>query len=236
MCTDQSDSVNSLSVFSTESKARTLHNKQPSRVEETEIDNNIFDAPSRENKSCRNSIIKENMEQLENKFMQSDVGGGELSEPGKNLKLMDMGKSDERIRNTTEEIVSDKHGTSISKAELMNSEEQNIISNKREVEENIKEVVDKISNVQVSILSNPSSSMERYKRITIKNTEYLILGILGRGMSGEVLRVQDLTSSELRAIKCVNLSRMDKDSAQGCLEEISMLHKLQASCIVKMFD
>lgn len=233
MCTDQSDSVNSLSVFSTESKARMLHNKQPSRVEETETD-----APSRENKSGRNSIIKENMEQLENKFMQSDVGGGEQSESGKNLKLMDTGKNCERMRNTTEEIVfvSDKHGTSIPKTELMNSEEQNIISNKREVEENIKEVVDKISNVQVSIPSNPSGSMERYKRIMIKNTEYLILGILGRGMSGEVLRVQDLTSSELRAIKCVNLSRMDKDSAQGCLEEISMLHKLQASCIVKMFD
>ncbi|XP_035742695.1 probable serine/threonine-protein kinase mps1 [Vespa mandarinia] len=240
MSSDQSDSVNNFCIFSANSKVRTLHNKQLSRVEETETDNNIFDTPSGENKSGRNSVIKENIEQLENKFMQSDVGGGsaEQSESVKNLKLMEIGKNDERIKNAIEEnvFVSDKHGISISKAELMNSEEQNVISNEREVEENIKEVVDKISNVQVSIPSNPSNSMERYKRIMIKNKEYLILGTLGRGMSGEVLRVQDLTSSELRAIKCVNLSRMDKDSAQGCLEEISMLHKLQASCIVRMFD
>ncbi|KAL2723815.1 putative serine/threonine-protein kinase mps1 [Vespula maculifrons] len=236
MCSDQSDSVNNLSVFSTEPKVRTLHNKQLSRVEETETDSNIFDAPCEEEKSSRNSIIKESMEQLENKFMQSDVGSAESLESGQNHKLMDIGRNDERIKNAIEDIVSDKHATSISKVELMNSEEQNVISTERKVEENIKEVVGKISNVQVSIPSNSSDSMERYKRIMIKNKEYLILGTLGRGMSGEVLRVQDLTSSELRAIKCVNLSRMDKDSAQGCLEEISMLHKLQASCIVKMFD
>ncbi|KAL2738019.1 putative serine/threonine-protein kinase mps1 [Vespula squamosa] len=238
MCSDQSDSVNNISVFSTESNVRTLHNKQLSRVEETETDDNIFEAPCEQKKSSRNSIIKENMEQLENKFMQSDIGSAEQLGPSQNFKSMDIGKNDERIKNTIEEVVfvSDKHGTSISKVELMNSEEQNIISTEREVEENIKQVVGEISNVQVSIPSNPSSSMERYKRIMIKNKEYLILGTLGRGMSGEVLRVQDLTSSELRAIKCVNLSRMDKDSAQGCLEEISMLHKLQASCIVRMFD
>nr|KAF7399852.1 hypothetical protein H0235_015589 [Vespula pensylvanica] len=236
MCSDQSDSVNNLSVFSTEPKVRTLHNKQLSRVDETETDSNIFDAPCKEEKSSRNSIIKENVEQLENKFMQSDVGSAESLESGQSHKLMDIGKNDERIKNAIEDIVSDKHATSISKVELMNSEEQNVISTEREVEENIKEVVGKMSNVQVSIPSNSSDSMEKYKRIMIKNKEYLILGTLGRGMSGEVLRVQDLTSSELRAIKCVNLSRMDKDSAQGCLEEISMLHKLQASCIVRMFD
>ncbi|XP_014485280.1 PREDICTED: uncharacterized protein LOC106749883 isoform X2 [Dinoponera quadriceps] len=58
----------------------------------------------------------------------------------------------------------------------------------------------------------------------------------GEGMSGEVLRVQDLSCGELRAIKCVDLNKMDKESAQGCLDEISLLHKLQAPCIVRMFD
>lgn len=80
----------------------------------------------------------------------------------------------------------------------------------------------------------PKSRQSR--TLFVKGKEYLILGTLGQGMSGEVLRAQDLSSLELCAIKCVNLNRMDKDSAQGCLEEISMLHKLQAPCVVKMFD
>ncbi|XP_028050394.1 probable serine/threonine-protein kinase mps1 isoform X2 [Monomorium pharaonis] len=95
--------------------------------------------------------------------------------------------------------------------------------------------IDKIANVQFSV---PSSipSQRQGKTLIVKDKEYLILGSLGRGMSGEVLRVQDLSCGELRAIKCVDLSKMDKDSAQGCLDEISMLHKLQAPCVVKMFD
>ncbi|XP_018392994.1 PREDICTED: serine/threonine-protein kinase mph1 [Cyphomyrmex costatus] len=103
-----------------------------------------------------------------------------------------------------------------------------------EKQNNEMQIVDKMTNVQFTV---PLSTPQRQdKTLTIKGKEYLILGSLGRGMSGEVLRVQDLSCGELRAIKCVDLSKMDKDSAQGCLDEISMLRKLQASCVVKMFD
>ncbi|KYN14118.1 PREDICTED: probable serine/threonine-protein kinase mps1 [Trachymyrmex cornetzi] len=97
------------------------------------------------------------------------------------------------------------------------------------------QIVDKMTNVQFTV---PSSipPQQQGKTLIIKDKEYLILGSLGRGMSGEVLRVQDVSCGELRAIKCVDLSKMDKDSAQGCLDEISMLRKLQAPCVVKMFD
>ncbi|KAG5326549.1 TTK kinase, partial [Acromyrmex heyeri] len=97
------------------------------------------------------------------------------------------------------------------------------------------QIVDKMTNVQFTVpLSIPPQ--QQGKTLIIKDKEYLILGSLGRGMSGEVLRVQDVSCGELRAIKCVDLSKMDKDSAQGCLDEISMLRKLQAPCVVKMFD
>lgn len=99
----------------------------------------------------------------------------------------------------------------------------------------LKKIADNVSNVQFSMPPNIPTSKQP-KTVSVKGKEYLILGTLGQGMSGEVLRVQDVTSLELCAIKCVNLNRMDKDSAQGCLEEISMLHKLQAPCVVKMFD
>ncbi|CAK9812746.1 Dual specificity protein kinase TTK [Anthophora quadrimaculata] len=102
-------------------------------------------------------------------------------------------------------------------------------------QQELKEVVDNASNVQFSMPSNISKSRQS-RTIFVKGKEYLVLGTLGHGMSGEVLRVQDLSSLELCAIKCVNLNRLDKESAQGCLEEISMLHKLQAPCVVKMFD
>lgn len=99
----------------------------------------------------------------------------------------------------------------------------------------VQQIVDKKANVQFTIPS--SIPLQRQsKTLIVKDKEYLILGSLGRGMSGEVLRVQDTSCGELRAIKCVDLSKMDKDSAQGCLDEITMLHKLQASCVVKMFD
>lgn len=99
----------------------------------------------------------------------------------------------------------------------------------------MQQIADRMANVQFSV---PSSipPQRQGKTLIVKDKEYLILGSLGRGMSGEVLRVQDTSCGELRAIKCVDLSKMDKDAAQGCLDEISMLHKLQASCVVKMFD
>jgi len=105
----------------------------------------------------------------------------------------------------------------------------------RQSKDKTMQIVDKMTNVQFTVpLSIPPQ--QQGKTLIIKDKEYLILGSLGRGMSGEVLRVQDVSCGELRAIKCVDLSKMDKDSAQGCLDEISLLRKLQAPCVVKMFD
>ncbi|KAK0096059.1 hypothetical protein PV326_006632 [Microctonus aethiopoides] len=90
-------------------------------------------------------------------------------------------------------------------------------------------------NIQASVPSSVRKT-EYGKTMKVKNKEYMILGYLGKGMSGEVVQVQDLTNSELRAIKCVDLSHMDKDSAQSCIQEITMLGKLQAPCVIRMFD
>lgn len=102
-------------------------------------------------------------------------------------------------------------------------------------QQELKQITDKVANIQLTV---PSSipRQRQGKTLFVKDREYLIWGTLGRGMSGEVLRVQDVHCGESRAIKCVDLSKMDKESAQGCLDEISMLHKLQAPCIIRMFD
>lgn len=101
--------------------------------------------------------------------------------------------------------------------------------------EQMRDIISKVGKVQLTVpLSIPPQRQS--KTLFVKDKEYLILGFLGRGMSGEVLRVQDVSSGELHAIKCVNLNKMDKESAQGCLDEILMLRKLQAPCIVTMFD
>ncbi|XP_025269646.1 serine/threonine-protein kinase MPS1 [Camponotus floridanus] len=122
----------------------------------------------------------------------------------------------------------EKHGIV---SECKNSHERYPICEKREKAQ----IVDRVANTQFTI-SSSILPQRQGKTLRVKNKEYLILGSLGRGMSGEVLRVQDISFGELRAIKCVDLSKMDKESAQGCLDEISMLHKLQASCVVRMFD
>ncbi|XP_076285730.1 dual specificity protein kinase monopolar spindle 1 [Lasioglossum baleicum] len=115
------------------------------------------------------------------------------------------------------------------------SQNQYLAVNKQNQQPEPKRSPDNAPNVQFSIPPNTPKPTQS-KTIFVKGKEYLILGSLGQGMSGEVLRVQDLSTLVLCAIKCVNLNRMDKESAQGCLEEISMLHKLQAPCIVRMFD
>ncbi|CAD6234203.1 GSCOCG00007648001-RA-CDS, partial [Cotesia congregata] len=89
--------------------------------------------------------------------------------------------------------------------------------------------------IQASVPSSTKKS-QHGKTITVKNKEYMILGFLGQGMSGNVYRVQDLKTFELRAIKVVDLSRMDKENMQSSIQEINMLCKLQAPCIVQMFD
>ncbi|XP_029156036.1 probable serine/threonine-protein kinase mps1 [Nylanderia fulva] len=119
-------------------------------------------------------------------------------------------------------------------SECKNSHECYSASEKKREEEQ-QQIVNRMASMQFTVpLSIPPQRQS--KTLHVKNREYLILGSLGRGMSGEVLRVQDVSFGELRAIKCVNLSKMDKESAQGCLDEISMLQKLQAPCVVRMFD
>ncbi|XP_011863190.1 PREDICTED: serine/threonine-protein kinase MPS1 isoform X2 [Vollenhovia emeryi] len=123
------------------------------------------------------------------------------------------------------------------------SEKHNVVANadckshsvrERQCKE-MQQIADKVANVQFTVPSNIPSQCQG-KTLIVKGKEYSILGTIGRGMCGEILRVQDISCGELRAVKCVNLSKMDKDSAQGCLDEISMLHKLQAPCVIKMFD
>ncbi|EZA53149.1 Dual specificity protein kinase Ttk [Ooceraea biroi] len=104
------------------------------------------------------------------------------------------------------------------------------------VREEVRQIADKVASVQFSVPTSLLPQRQSGKTLFVKDKEYLILGSLGRGMSGEVLRVQDLSSGEMLAIKCVDLSKMDKEAAQGCLDEITMLHKLQAPCVIKMFD
>lgn len=117
---------------------------------------------------------------------------------------------------------------------LHSREDNNIKTQKKS--EGLRNEIEKVSSVQISIPINKVMTTTNSPKLYIKDKEYVCLSVLGRGMSGQVLKAYEIASTELRAIKCVNLSTMDKDTAQGCLNEIEMLGKLQASCIVRMFD
>lgn len=89
------------------------------------------------------------------------------------------------------------------------------------------------ANVQFSVAAKPRE--KKYGQlINVKGIEYVVLGKLGQGMSGNVFRVQEVKTGELRAIKCVDLSQIDKETAQGCLEEVALLERLRAPCIIHM--
>ncbi|XP_043476918.1 serine/threonine-protein kinase mph1 [Leptopilina heterotoma] len=72
--------------------------------------------------------------------------------------------------------------------------------------------------------------------IVVKKVTYRNLGLIGKGMSGQVFRVQNLANNQIQAVKFFNFNQLDKEGIQGCLDEIKMLHKLQAPCVIKMFD
>ncbi|XP_057327742.1 uncharacterized protein LOC130669079 [Microplitis mediator] len=160
-------------------------------------------------------------------------------------------------RNTTGEYVADKYKINPApcteyEADIHRNESKSTLANQISdsqgnkyatghesvpMRENLNKNPDSVENVKIQV-SVPSSTKKSQhgKTITVKNREYMILGFLGQGMSGNVYRVQDLKSFELRAIKVVDLSRMDKENMQSSIQEINMLCKLQAPCIVQMYD
>ncbi|XP_076233388.1 dual specificity protein kinase monopolar spindle 1 [Calliopsis andreniformis] len=183
---------------------------------------------SNRNLDQKSSIMKQISEASENAQSESDI-----NEQLKENKYPN--EENKEIVNNKHHTYSNKDSNNTLKSVPNESQNQYPIVNNQNQKQELKGVTDNASSVQFSMPPNTSKARQG-RTIFVKGKEYLILGILGQGMSGEVLRVQNLSSLELCAIKCVNLNRMDKDSAQGCLEEISMLHKLQAPCIVKMFD
>lgn len=194
--------------------------------------------PKVESETCKNiiktSLPRQMLETLENVHLQSDVNDGLKENKRSNTENRTVDKRTVRKASDGRSIV---HSSSNENEEALMSVDNNQQpeANNESQQEELKQIVDNVSSVQFSMLSNVPKSRQS-KTLFVKGKEYLVLGTLGQGMSGVVLRVQDLSSLELCAIKSVNLNSIDKESAQGCLEEISMLHKLQAPCVVKMFD
>ncbi|XP_076654545.1 dual specificity protein kinase monopolar spindle 1 [Halictus rubicundus] len=215
-------------VLNNASNSRLLQGFQLSKVNE--------ETPSVENKiSNKNLNRKTNVNASENPA-QFELDFNEQLKENKYPNIEDKeSKVQKLIPSSTHVSRSNKNGNDAPKQLSNDSQNQYLAINNQSQQPEPKRSTDTAPNVQFSMPPNAPKSRQS-KTIFVKGKEYLILGSLGQGMSGEVLRVQDLSSLELCAIKCVNLNRMDKDSAQGCLEEISMLHKLQAPCVVRMFD
>ncbi|XP_017880727.1 serine/threonine-protein kinase WARTS homolog [Ceratina calcarata] len=193
-----------------------------------------------ESKTCKNiiktSLSRQMPETLENVHLESDVNDRLKENKHSNVEGTMVDKKTVRNASNSRSVahsIEESREASMSVHDRPQSQRPEA-SNQSQQEE-LQKIVNNVPHVQFSTPSNIPKSRQS-KTLFVKGKEYLILGTLGQGMSGEVLRVQDLSSLELCAIKCVNLSRIDKESAQGCLEEISMLHKLQAPCVVKMFD
>ncbi|XP_022188642.2 dual specificity protein kinase TTK [Nilaparvata lugens] len=73
--------------------------------------------------------------------------------------------------------------------------------------------------------------------IYVNSKPYISLSLLGKGGTSKVFLVQDPSSNKLKAIKCVDLSRVDQMFANAYLNEIELLIKLQeCDTVIKMFD
>ncbi|KAL1138952.1 hypothetical protein AAG570_009014 [Ranatra chinensis] len=88
-----------------------------------------------------------------------------------------------------------------------------------------------------SILPSSAPPSPTSNSLYVNGKPYTILSLLGRGGSSIVYQVLDLKTSNLLAIKCVNLSMVDHAIAKGYLNEIELLSKLQGCpCVITMFD
>ncbi|KOX79370.1 Dual specificity protein kinase Ttk, partial [Melipona quadrifasciata] len=184
---------------------------------------------------CETDLPKQIFGTLEND-LESDVNEELIENKYLNIKNRVMDKETiNKIPNIKHVSSCIKDNKDTLKSKCNYSHYQHSEANNQNQQQELNKIVDKSLNVQFSLPSNVPKSRQT-RTLFVHEKEYLILDTLGQGMSGEVLRAQDLSSFELCAIKCVNLERMDKDSAQGCLDEILMLNKLQAPCVVKMFD
>ncbi|EGI70207.1 Dual specificity protein kinase Ttk [Acromyrmex echinatior] len=210
----------------------------------SEVKNMISDSQTQEDRNRKTNRLS-NVKLMQTETNYKDLKSMEPIEEVKENKQSNMLGNRNIVQNQNEDkqIIGSNMDMKIIHDSRKHSGEHNIVPNASknshysvpERQSKEMQIVDKMTNVQFTVpLSIPPQ--QQGKTLIIKDKEYLILGSLGRGMSGEVLRVQDVSCGELRAIKCVDLSKMDKDSAQGCLDEISMLRKLQAPCVVKMFD
>ncbi|XP_069695862.1 uncharacterized protein Mps1 isoform X2 [Periplaneta americana] len=85
---------------------------------------------------------------------------------------------------------------------------------------------------------NMSKVVEREgKCIIVNGKEYIIQCVLGRGGSSEVLQVLIPNTSRLLAMKRVKLSVAEPAVAQGYLNEIALLRRLQGSeTVIRMMD
>nr|CAD7581010.1 unnamed protein product [Timema californicum] len=73
--------------------------------------------------------------------------------------------------------------------------------------------------------------------LCVNGRRYTTLNKLGLGGSCVVYQVRDHESSSVLAVKCVSLPVHDKMLAQGYLNEVSMIRRLQGSeCVIKLID
>ncbi|PSN29997.1 hypothetical protein C0J52_26894 [Blattella germanica] len=76
---------------------------------------------------------------------------------------------------------------------------------------------------------------EHYLSINGKN--YEVQHLLGKGGSSKVFQVRDIETSQQLAVKVVDLSRAEKSIAEGYLNEITLLRRLQGyETVIKMID
>ncbi|KAG5886516.1 hypothetical protein JTB14_024170 [Gonioctena quinquepunctata] len=76
---------------------------------------------------------------------------------------------------------------------------------------------------------------ETFDKIVVKNVEYLVLSLLGKGGSSEVFQCYNTGNKNVVAIKCVSLQNLSL--ASGYINEVKLLQQLQnCNKIIKMYD
>lgn len=107
-------------------------------------------------------------------------------------------------------------------------------ANPRQRHTAVPQSLSQLSQFQNVIMPGPGQSQP--KIYVVKDKSFIELSLIGKGMSCQVFRVQDLSTRKLYAMKIVDLSALAPELCKGSLEEIELLRTLQGTPIVSLID
>ncbi|KAE8747124.1 hypothetical protein FOCC_FOCC006122 [Frankliniella occidentalis] len=171
----------------------------------------------------------------------SEVPQGKCPPPQVSVKPSDLQKDNKSIHQVSSEPSKDIRGPSPAQTSSMPDPVRICVTSPNEVQKPAppcaKSLISVKNECKTESNTDQKVSSPGKGQLKVNGHAYDILSLLGRGGSSKVFQVLDPETSQLKAVKCVNLAETDTSICEGYLNEIKLLADLQdGDCVIRMFD